>query len=230
MAKTVIITGANGGLGSAVVKKFLTADYHVIAVSRSANRNSFATDHPRYEFHAVNLEDETETGSFIDAMVSKHQKIDGALLLAGGFAAGNIENTDGQAIKEMLAINFESAYYTARPLFNHMLQHGYGRIVLIGSKPALQPAAGKNVLAYALSKDLLLKLAEILNETAKGTNVVTSVVAPSTIDTPANREAMPGADTSKWVKAGQIADLLEYICSDKGDPLREPVYKMFNNA
>src|SRR6478752_1192428 len=137
MAKTVIITGANGGLGSAVVKKFLTADYHVIAVSRSANRNSFATDHPRYEFHAVNLEDETETGSFIDAMVSKHQKIDGALLLAGGFAAGNIENTDGQAIKEMLAINFESAYYTARPLFNHMLQHGYGRIVLIGSKPAL---------------------------------------------------------------------------------------------
>lgn len=230
MAKTIIITGANGGLGAAVVKKFLTADYHVIAVDHHADRNSFATDHPRYEFHTINIGDEEEASAFIDAMISKHQKIDGAMLLVGGFAMGNIDSTDGQAIKDMFAINFETAYYAARPLFNHMMQHGYGRIVLIGSKPALQPAAGKNVLAYAITKNMLFKLAELLNETAKGTNVVTSVVAPSTIDTHANREAMPDADTSKWVKSEQIADLMEFICSDKGDPIREPVYKMYNQA
>ena len=230
MSKTVIITGANGGLGSAVVKKFLSADYHVIAVDHAANKNSFATDHPRYEFHVVNVGDETETNAFIDAMISKHQKIDGAMLLVGGFAMGNVDNTDGQAIKDMFAINFETAYYTARPLFNHMHQQGYGRIVFIGSKPALQPAAGKNVLAYAITKSMLFKLSELLNETAKGTNVVCSVIAPSTIDTPANRRDMPDADTSKWVKAEQIADLMEFICSDKGDPLRDPVYKIYNNA
>ncbi len=124
----------------------------------------------------------------------------------------------------------ETAYYTARPLFNHMMQHGYGRIVLIGSKPALQSAAGKNVLAYAITKNMLFKLAELLNETAKGTNVVTSVIAPSTIDTEANRRDMPDADTSKWVKAEQIAELMDFICSDKGDAIREPVFKMYNNA
>jgi NAD(P)-dependent dehydrogenase (short-subunit alcohol dehydrogenase family) len=230
MAKTIIITGASGGLGSAVVKKFLTAGYHVIAVGHSADRNSFATDHERYEYHLVNVGDEAETSAFIDTMISKHQKIDGALLLAGGFAMGNIDTTDGQAIKDMFAINFETAYYTARPLFNHMMQHGYGRIVLIGSKPALQSAAGKNVLAYAITKNLLFKLAELLNETAKGTNVVTSVIAPSTIDTEANRRDMPDADTSKWVKPEQIAELMDFICSDKGDAIREPVFKMYNNA
>ncbi|MBO9632826.1 MAG: SDR family NAD(P)-dependent oxidoreductase [Chitinophagaceae bacterium] len=230
MAKTVIITGANGGLGSAVVKKFLTEDYHVIAVDHAANKNSFAADHPRFEFHTVNVGDEEETSAFIDAMISKHQKIDGALLLVGGFAMGNIDSTDGQAIKEMFALNFETAYYMARPLFNHMLQHGYGRIVMIGSKPALQPAAGKNVLAYAITKNMLFKLADILNESAKGSNVVTSVIAPSTIDTPANRRDMPDADTSKWVRAEQIADLMDFICSDKGDPIREPVYKIYNQA
>lgn len=230
MAKTVIITGANGGLGTAVVKRFLTADYHVIAVDHSANRNEFATDHPRFEFHTVNVGDEEETSAFIAAMISKHQKIDGALLLVGGFAMGNIDSTDGQAIRDMFALNFETAYFTARPLFNHMMQHGYGRIVLIGSKPALQPAAGKNVLAYAITKNMLFKLAEIFNESAKGSNVVASVIAPSTIDTPANRRDMPDADTSKWVTPEQIADLMDFICSDKGNPLREPVYKMYNQA
>ncbi|NML20311.1 SDR family NAD(P)-dependent oxidoreductase [Pseudoflavitalea sp. G-6-1-2] len=231
MSKTIIITGANGGLGSAVVKRFLTSeDYHVIAVDHSKDRNSFAEGHARYEFHVVNVGDETETSTFIDAMISKHKKIDGALLLVGGFAMGNIDTTDGQAIKDQFHINFETAYYTARPLFNHMHQHGYGRIVLIGSKPALQPAAGKNVLAYAIAKSMLFKLAELLNESAKGTNVVCSVIAPSTIDTPTNRRDMPDADTSKWVKGEQIADLMEFICSDKGDPLRESVYKIYNNA
>lgn len=229
MEKTIIITGANGGLGSTVVKKFLAANYRVIATGHDS-KSRFVTDHPLYEYHAVNLADETETSEFVDTMISKHRKIDGALLLVGGFAMGNIDTTDGQAIKEMFSLNFETAYYAARPLFNHMMQQGYGRIVLIGSKPALNAAAGKNVLAYAITKNMLFKLAELLNETAKGTNVVISVVAPSTIDTAANRKDMPDADTSKWVKPEQIADLLDFICSDKGDAIREPVYKMYNNA
>jgi NAD(P)-dependent dehydrogenase (short-subunit alcohol dehydrogenase family) len=111
-----------------------------------------------------------------------------------------------------------------------MLDKGYGRLVFIGSRPALRPEQGKGILAYSLTKSMLFYLAELLNATAKGKNVVASVVAPSTIDTPINRESMPDTDPSTWVRPDQIADLLEFICNKKSDALREPVYKIYNNS
>jgi NAD(P)-dependent dehydrogenase (short-subunit alcohol dehydrogenase family) len=134
----------------------------------------------------------------------------------------------------MYSLNFETAYFPARILFQHMLQNGHGRLVFIGARPALKPEQGKGTLGYALSKGLLFHLAELLNATAKGKNVVASVVVPSTIDTAINRQSMPDADPAAWVKpeqvAEQVASLLEFICSEKGDALRDPVYKIYNNA
>ena len=86
------------------------------------------------------------------------------------------------------------------------------------------------MIAYALSKSLLFKLAEFMNVQGKGHNVVASVVVPSTIDTKPNRESMPDANPDNWVKVEQLADILEFICSEKGQPLRESVYKVYNNA
>lgn len=226
MPKNIIITGANGGLGKAVVKKFLDTGYKVIAIDRSGKR----PDNPGYDPYKVNLDNEAETTAFTQEVIKKYGRIDGALMLAGGFAMGDIAATDGTALKKMMSLNFDTAYYLARPVFQQMLQQGYGRIVFIGSRPALSAAEGKSKLGYALSKALLFKLAEYLNAEAKGKNVVTSVIAPSTIDTPDNREGMPDASFDKWVKAEQIADVLEFICSDKSDPIREPVFKLYNNA
>ena len=73
-------------------------------------------------------------------------------------------------------------------------------------------------------------MAELLNEDSKGKNVVASVVVPSTIDTALNRKSMPDANPDNWVKPEQLADVLEFICSSKGEPLREPVYKVYNNS
>lgn len=230
MPKNILITGANGGLGTAVVKKFLEGDYKVIAVDHSGSRLGFAHDHPQFELHAVNVSSEADSDTFVKEAISLYKKIDGALLLVGGFAMGDIAATDGEALRKMFSVNFETAYFLVRPLFQHMMENGYGRIVLVGARPALQPEAGKNMIAYALSKSLLIKLADILNEAAKGKNVVVSVIAPSTIDTPANRKDMPDADFNKWVTAAQIADVLEFICSDKGNPLRAPLYKIYGDA
>jgi NAD(P)-dependent dehydrogenase (short-subunit alcohol dehydrogenase family) len=230
MSKNIIITGANGALGTAVVKKFLDAGYKVIAIDRSGRRPGYAKDNPQYEPYKVNLDNEQETAAFAQEAIKKYGKIDGALMLAGGFAMGDIGATDGSALKKMLTLNFDTAYHLTRPLFQHMLQNGYGRIVFIGSRPALNAAEGKSKLGYTLSKTLLFKLAELLNAEAKGKNVVTSVIAPSTIDTPDNRESMPDANFDNWVKAEQIADVLEFICSEKGMPAREPIYKLYNNA
>ena len=230
MPKTILITGANGNLGTAVVKKFLDGDYKVVAVDHSGSHLGFASSHPQFELHAVNLAQESDSDTFVKEAISLYKKIDGALLLAGGFAMGDIAATNGEALKKMFSLNFETAYYLVRPLFQHMMENGYGRIVLVGARPALQPEAGKNLIAYALSKSLLIKLADLLNEAAKGTNVVVSVIAPSTIDTPPNRADMPRADFNKWVKPEQIAEVLEFICSDKGGPLRGPLYKIYGDA
>jgi NAD(P)-dependent dehydrogenase (short-subunit alcohol dehydrogenase family) len=111
-----------------------------------------------------------------------------------------------------------------------MLQNGYGRLVFIGARPALQAVDGKNMVAYALSKSLLFKLSEFINKDAKGKNITATVVVPSTIDTPLNRKNMPEADPNSWVKAEDLAEVLEFVCSDKATPLRETVLKVYNNA
>lgn len=230
MAKNILITGANGNLGAATVKKFLDEGYKVIAIDHSGTHLGFAADHDNFEHRTVDLTDEKALDPFLEEIVELYGRIDGALLLAGGFAMGDIEQTDGEALKKMFSTNFETAYFTARFLFKHMLDNDYGRIVLVGARPALKPEQGKNAVGYALSKSLLFELAGLLNAAAKGKNVVTSVVAPSTIDTPPNRQSMPDADFNTWVKPGEIAALLEFICSDKGNALREPIYKVYNNA
>ena len=230
MPKTILITGANGNLGAATVKQFLDKDYKVIAVDHSGTHLGFAAKNDNFELKAVDAADETAVTAFVEEAIEMYGRIDGAMLLVGGFAMGDIDATDAKALRNMMAVNFETAYFFARPLFRHMMEQGYGRIAFMGARPALRPEQGKNAIAYALSKTLLFELAQILNAEAKGKNVVVSVIAPSTIDTPINRQSMPDADPNNWVKPADIAALLEFICSKEGDALREPVYKIYNNA
>jgi NAD(P)-dependent dehydrogenase (short-subunit alcohol dehydrogenase family) len=130
----------------------------------------------------------------------------------------------------MYALNFETAYYVARPLFLDMQARGKGRLVFIGSRPAIQPSDGKAMIAYAMSKSLLFNLASYLNEEAKGTGVTATVIVPSTLDTPLNRSAMPDKNPSDWVKPQQIAEIMKFICSEAADVLRETVLKVYNNS
>ena len=88
----------------------------------------------------------------------------------------------------------------------------------------------KGMVAYGLAKSLIFRLAELMNDEAKGHNVVISVIVPSTIDTPQNRSSMPDADFNKWVKAEAIADTIYFYCTPQGSILREPVIKVYNNA
>ncbi len=230
MQKTILITGANGNLGAATVRTFLDKGYKVIAVDQSGTHLGFAADHDDFELRSVDAGNETVVGTFIEEIVELYGRIDGALLLVGGFAMGDLAATDGEALRKLYALNFETAWNFARPLFRHMLENDYGRVVFMGARTALIPEQGQHALAYALSKSLLFELARLLNATAKGKNVVASVIAPSTIDTPVNRQSMPDADPSAWVKPEEIAALMDFICSEEGNALREPVYKIYNKA
>jgi NAD(P)-dependent dehydrogenase (short-subunit alcohol dehydrogenase family) len=143
---------------------------------------------------------------------------------------GNIEKTDGTSLRKMYALNFETAYFVARPVFLQMQKQKGGRIIFVGSRPSLDAKAGKNMLAYALSKSLLFKLAEHLNAEGASHNIVVSVIVPSTIDTPENRDSMPDADFNNWVKPEDIAKNLAHLCSPDGNSLREPILKLYANA
>jgi NAD(P)-dependent dehydrogenase (short-subunit alcohol dehydrogenase family) len=182
------------------------------------------------DVQVVDLTDEGAVRSLITWLIQTYKGIDAALLLAGGYVPGGVSGATGNEVKTMFAINFETAYNVARPLYGHMLGRGKGRIVLMGARPALEAAEGKTAVAYALSKSLLFKLAEILNADARSKDVMTHVVVPSTIDTPNNRKAMSNADFDSWVKPEQLAEIFNFICSDSAAPLRDPVWKVYNNA
>jgi NAD(P)-dependent dehydrogenase (short-subunit alcohol dehydrogenase family) len=228
--KTVIITGGNGNLGTAVTKEFLDKNYRVIATVPDEKLKAEFQSHPNLDVIVVNLVNEKETAGFVEATVRKYKSIDAALLLVGGFAMGNLAATSGDDLHKQITLNFETAYYVTRPLFDHMMTNKKGRIVFIGARPALNPAQGKELVAYALSKSLLFKLADILNETAKGINLTVSVIVPSTLDTPLNRKSMPDTNPDIWVKPAEIAETLEFLVSDKSAALRETVLKIYNNA
>ena len=228
--KNVLITGANGNLGQAVTTLFLERGYNVIATVAKEESKAELPPHNNLHIAVVDLIDEEKTTSFVQDLISTHKNIDAALLLVGGFAMGDLKSTSINDIKKQLALNFDTAYNVTHLLFPHMLERGTGRIVFIGSRPALQAAAGKGLIAYSLSKSLLFKLAEYLNEEAKGKNVTATVVVPSTIDTAPNRKSMPNANPDNWVKPEALAEILEFIVSEKGTPLRETVLKVYNNA
>lgn len=217
MTRNIVITGANGNLGSASIRKFLALDYHVIAVDHSGSRLGFTEGHSNFELHEVDLDNEEATTSFFNELISLKGRVDAALLLVGGYQQGNIETTTVQDLRKMLVLNFETAFNSAKPLFNHMMQNGSGRIVLVGAKPALDPKAGKDALAYALTKSLLFKLAEQLNVEAAtaGKDVKVEIIAPGALDTPQNRKNMPDMDPAKFTKTELIADEFVSLVSIK---------------
>jgi NAD(P)-dependent dehydrogenase (short-subunit alcohol dehydrogenase family) len=228
--KTVIITGSDGNLGTAVTKTFLEKGYQVVATIDSEAKKAAMPGHKNLDIQVADLSDEQASQQFIRYAVSTYQRVDGALLLAGGFAPGDIRAVSGSDLKKQITLNFETAFNVSRPLFQHMMEQQSGRIVFIGARPALVASQGKSAVAYGLSKSLLFKLAEYLNAEAKGTSVTTTVIVPSTLDTPLNRKSMPDADPAKWVKTADLAGILEFLISDLGTPLRETVLKVYNNA
>ncbi len=226
----VIVTGASGNLGQAVVSKFINEGYKVIGTVIPNDPVPMIFPEDSFEKVIVDLMNEEDSASFIRSIVDKYKSIDAAILTVGGFAMGKIADTSTADIFKQYKLNFETTYNTARPVFVQMMKQNRGRIFMIGSRPGLDTRNSKGMVAYGLGKSLIFRLAELMNNEAKDHNVVTSVVIPSTIDTPQNRKSMPDSDPSNWVKPEAIADIIYFHCTDKAAVLREPLIKVYGNS
>ena len=228
--KTAIVTGASGNMGQAVIKKFIDEGYKVIGTIIPNDPVPIDFPEDKLDKVVVDLMNEDDSARFVQDITSKYGSVDAAVLTVGGFAMGSIAETKTSDIAKQYKLNFETAYNVARPVFTQMIKQTTGRIFIIGSKPGLSAVNSKGMVAYGLAKSLIFRLAELMNGEAKGTNVVVSVIVPSTIDTPQNRKSMPDADPSKWVKPEAIADVIHFYCTDQAAVLREPVIKVYNNS
>lgn len=224
MQKSILITGASGNLGHAVLQKFVNEGFKVYGTDRSASTRTDA------EIGAVDLTNEQATQAYIEDICKKSPNLNAAVLLVGGYAPGGLKSTDGASLQKMYQLNFETAYFVVHALLPHFEANGGGHFVLIGSRAALDAQAALYNVAYGLSKALLVSLANIINAYGKDKGIRASVIVPSTIDTPPNREAMPDADFEKWTTPEAIADSIHYLFTESGQHLRETVLKIYHEA
>ena len=227
MSKTAIITGALGNLGMATTEAFVAHDFHVIGLDK-LDRAAEAEGSPRVRYEGIDLSDAEATHAQLQALAKDAGPIQAAVMIAGGFGMGSVVDTPIAEVRQMMALNFETAYNATQALWPYMANGG--RFVYIGAKPALEPAAGQGMAAYALSKSLVFRLAEMVNEAGKEAGLSASVIVPSIIDTPPNREAMPQANFEDWVRPEEIGEMIAYLCDEGGRAVRNTTLKMYGNS
>lgn len=207
MRRNIVITGAGGALGAAVVEKFKREGYFVIALVRPGSIEQAREGDVTYE---VDVTDELLVSDFVKEYEIQFGDLEAIAMLVGGYAPGNLESTSQQDLTRMMQLNFFSAYTVASAFLPLLKKQKRGALLFVGARTALDPKEGKEAVAYALSKRMVTALAEILVEELKGMDIKTHVFVPSIIDSPANRAAMPTADFSKWVSPSDIAESMHY--------------------
>jgi NAD(P)-dependent dehydrogenase (short-subunit alcohol dehydrogenase family) len=209
--KTALVTGADGGLGIHVTKALLDAGFLVTGLAPKIQQSDF--DRPGFTALPARLDSLEAAKQSADAVMTKFGKIDVVAHLVGGFAGGpSVTETDDATFRRMFEMNVDSAFHILRAVLPHMRKAGTGRIIAIGSRAAESPGPG--VGAYSASKAALVSLIRTVALENKNSGITANVILPGTIDTPANRKAMPGADTSHWVQPAAIGSLIVWLATD----------------
>lgn len=209
--RIVLVTGANGGLGSSVTETFLAAGDIVVGTSKSIQATSFLN--PRFVAITSDLTDAVSAGNLVEAVMQRFQRIDTLAHVMGGFSGGKpIAETDDATWERMMNLNLRSAFNIFRAVLPHMRQAGRGRIVAIASRAAVEPAP--NIAAYGASKAALVSLVRSAAVENKDAGITVNAILPGTMNTDANRKAEPSADFSRWVPPQDVAELVLFLAAD----------------
>jgi NAD(P)-dependent dehydrogenase (short-subunit alcohol dehydrogenase family) len=225
--KQVLLTGGTGGLGMGVTSVVLaqgaivTIPYIVDSEIEGLKERLSPTDFSKIRFVSVDLSNEAA----VERLVEDMERVDVLIHLVGGFSMGKTHEYSYAQWKKDFDLNLNTTFLVCKHSLKKMLEHGYGRIVTVGSRGAVQP--GGQLAAYCASKAGVVALTKAIADETKGTNITANSVLPSVIDTPANRQAMGSEEADQWVKPESLAQVICFLASEAAKDMRGaaiPVY------
>jgi NAD(P)-dependent dehydrogenase (short-subunit alcohol dehydrogenase family) len=231
--RTVLVTGGTGALGRAVTRRLLEDGNTVAATWRMKEEaRSLAEELHSFEQLALVETDVTDPQSVaaaMDRVGSELGVIEALVHLVGGWEGGAaIHEHSVETWDRMMELNLRSAFLCCRAVLPGMHARGWGRIVLASSRAARHDRSGQG--AYAVAKSGVAVLAETIAQESRGMNVTANVVAPSILDTSANRAAMPDADHSSWVSVDDVAAAVAFLTSEQSSQLRGAWLPLFGSV
>ena len=215
--RRALVPGGTGALGQAVTSVLLQAGAHVTVTARgeagSALRAAVpATDGERLSVVAADVTRAPDVERLVAEAAGPGGRLDILVNVVGGFAGGTLAETDEATWNRMLDLNLRSAYLCCRAVLAPMRAAGGGRIVNVGSRSVVPPAGG--FIAYTVAKAGVIALTQALAQEVRPHRITANAVLPSTMDTPANRQAMPGADRGGWVQPESVARAILFLAGD----------------
>jgi NAD(P)-dependent dehydrogenase (short-subunit alcohol dehydrogenase family) len=219
-APVAILTGGTGALGQSITAALLGAGgvvaipYAVPEEAKRLEARLSPDQRARVLALPADVTDEASFGKFVQVVGERHGRVDGLVNAVGGFAGGDLVSTPLPEWERMMKLNLTSTVIACRAVLPGMIAGGGGRIVNIASRAVLSPQGG--FIAYTVSKAAVITLTQALAQEVKPHGVAVNAVLPSTMDTPANRRAMPDADRSGWVSTDAVAGVVAFLLSDRG--------------
>lgn len=210
--RTALITGGSGGLGSAVTAAFRGAGWRVV-VPWIVEAELERLDQDIHTVKADLFDPESAKVVADTAAGEADAPLRAVVNLVGGFAmGGRVHETDVEEFEKQLRINLRPTYLTSQAALPHLIAGGGGAIVCVSSRAAVRPFPG--AAGYVTAKAAVLALVDAMATEYLRDNVRVNAVLPSTIDTPANRAAMPNADHGTWVRPDDVARAILFLCGD----------------
>jgi NAD(P)-dependent dehydrogenase (short-subunit alcohol dehydrogenase family) len=233
----VVVTGGTGALGSAVVAALRAAGAvcHVTNIVE-AELQAFPhrNDPEVHVTRGLDLADEAAVRRFYASLPPLWASVH----LAGGFAMSPAAETSAVDFADQFQMNALSAFLCSAAAIRAIRVRGElgpggskgGRIVNVAARPALEPRLGAGMVAYTTAKAAVAAMTQALAQETAGEEIWINAVAPSVLDTPANRAAMPDADHGSWVAPAAVADVIAFLASPDNRVTRGAVIPVYGGA
>lgn len=215
--KVIIVTGAAGNVGSALAVLLASRGARVVAVDTMRDRLQAVTASLSGGGHLAlsdfDLTDPVATGALVAAVRQTCGRLDAVGTTVGGFAMAKLADAGLEQWDAMFSLNVKTTWNIYRAAVPAIREAGGGALVAIGSAAGLKGSG--EMAAYGATKSAVMRLTESLADELRADRIRVNAVLPTTIDTPQNRAAMPGADASRWVKPAEVAEAMAFLLSDR---------------